>query len=411
MNTNLSPKMVLWIFALMLVCSLALALNIKMGYHPENNPSPEPFAALDGGVSLAEARLFPVAESPRYVATADFNEDGYLDLVVTHAAGVTVMIGDGEGNFSAGGTFSAGPSPSQIAVADFNGDKHMDLAVSNSDQVAILLGNGQGQFEVPRFYLQPGLQSIAVAAFNRDGAVDIILASTTARPGRDGRPPLTGSIRLLVGDGKGGFSPRRISTIAAEVLATGDFNNDQIMNFVHSQRSYGYCVPSGRTCVSRTIAADTRLWRGDGQGGFTPGFDRSDPYPTRFLGIAAADVNQDGNLDLVVMHATSGVGVLLGDGRGNFGAPRYFAVAAGFLTVGDFNMDNIPDVAITQSGERIVVMMGDGRGNFTAPTAFDTGRSPVALAIGDFDGDEIPDIVTADTTSGTVSVLLNTTFQ
>ncbi|MBI3655417.1 MAG: VCBS repeat-containing protein [Acidobacteria bacterium] len=111
----------------------------------------------------------------------------------------------------------------------------------------------------------------------------------------------------------------------------------------------------------------------------------------------------------MVERSDTTVGVLLGDGQENFGAPRYFTVAAGFLAVGDFNRDSIPDVAITQPGERMVIMMGDGQGNFSAPTAFDTGRSPVALAIGDFNGDEIPDIVTADNVSGTVSVLLNTT--
>src|SRR5262249_36083098 len=160
----------------------------------------------------------------------------------------------------------------------------------------------------------------------------------------------------------------------------------QTMDFVYSRWSYQYDPRS----PAFVYPAQTSFWRGDGQGGFTPGFSRSDPYPARFSGIAAADVNQDGKLDLVVMHNNSCVGVLLGDGQGNFGAPRYFAVAAGFLAIGDFNMDGIPDVAIAQSGERIAIMMGDGQGNFTAPIAFDTGRSPIALAIGDFNGDGVP---------------------
>ena len=64
----------------------------------------------------------------------------------TRLANVSILLGDGAGNFSAATDFAAGDNPHSVAVGDFNGDGKQDLAVANgtsSDNVSILLRDCQ----------------------------------------------------------------------------------------------------------------------------------------------------------------------------------------------------------------------------------------------------------------------------
>jgi hypothetical protein len=89
---------------------------------------------------------FPVGISPESIATGDFNGDGKLDLVVANSdsSNLTMLLGDGTGNFSAApsGPIPAGPTPFFVVVGDFNGDGRADLAVANfvAGTITILLG-------------------------------------------------------------------------------------------------------------------------------------------------------------------------------------------------------------------------------------------------------------------------------
>src|SRR5579872_6255601 len=65
-------------------------------------------------------------------------------------------------------------------------------------------------------------------------------------------------------------------------------------------------------------------------------------------GMATADFNHDGKLDLAFAEFFTGqVGIMLGNGNGAFQSPRYFSVPGALqLAVGDFNGDNILDLAV-----------------------------------------------------------------
>jgi hypothetical protein len=52
------------------------------------------------------------------------------------------------------------------------------------------------------------------------------------------------------------------------------------------------------------------------------------------------------------------------------------------------------------------VLLGDGEGGFAVTAAYTTGSGPRCVAAGDVDGDARTDLVTADTSSSGVSVLL-----
>ncbi|HET6179104.1 MAG TPA: FG-GAP-like repeat-containing protein [Candidatus Sulfotelmatobacter sp.] len=162
-----------------------------------------------------------------------------------------------------------------------------------------------------------------------------------------------------------------------------------------------------------------------------------------------ADVNGDGNPDIVVVNAcidsdcaTDGsVGVLLGNGDGTFQTAVTYDTAGFFaysVAVADVNGDHKPDIVVAnfcgltddcelslgRSGT-VSVLLGNGDGTFQAAVAYDPGGFfPISVALADVNGDSKPDLVVAnecgDSTclssapNGTVSVMLGNgdgTFQ
>ena len=91
---------------------------------------------LNTGTTFAQPALNFLSNGagPSYVVAGDFNSDQNLDLAVVSPAGVSIMPGDGTGNFnSVQGPFNAGTTPFAAVAADFNGDGRLDLAISNGN--------------------------------------------------------------------------------------------------------------------------------------------------------------------------------------------------------------------------------------------------------------------------------------
>jgi hypothetical protein len=132
--------------------------------------------------------------------------------------------------------------------------------------------------------------------------------------------------------------------------------------------------------------------------------------------IAVADLNGDGNLDLVVANTeTPYITVLLGDGRGRFSAsPRSPFATQSFphvhgVVAADFIGNGKPAVVTDSWGHNQVLMLpGDGAGNLMLPgVLFATGKRPYQrLRSADFNRDGRPDIVTTDMDDNAVSILL-----
>jgi hypothetical protein len=120
--------------------------------------------------------------------------------------------------------------------------------------------------------------------------------------------------------------------------------------------------------------------------------------------IAIADVNHDGKPDIIVGNSgDSTVSILLNDGHRHFtpapGSPFPCGKNPNDIAVADMNGDGNPDLVIANTGTPyITILLGDGKGGFKpsphSPFATTVRPHVHGVAIGDFMGDGKPAVVT-----------------
>jgi len=139
---------------------------------------------------------------------------------------------------------------------------------------------------------------------------------------------------------------------------------------------------------------------------------------------AAADLNNDGILDLLLPEAGSNyIDVALGHGDGTFGTATQIdwneVNGTGtdepyMVAVADFNGDGLPDIAeVNNAGKSLCIGIGNGTGSFQHQGNYPVGDNPRSLVVADFNGDGVLDIAVANhgnmlpgNTGNTISVLL-----
>ncbi|HBB94854.1 MAG TPA: hypothetical protein DC054_05635, partial [Blastocatellia bacterium] len=132
--------------------------------------------------------------------------------------------------------------------------------------------------------------------------------------------------------------------------------------------------------------------------------------------VAVSDFNGDGKLDVVTANQDSdNITIRLGNGAGGFGVPNNISLGSGpirplSVAVGDLNGDGRPDVVTANSiSTKVSVLLGNGAGGFATPIAFDLGpgvNDPASVVLSDLNGDGRLDVITANRISNNITVLL-----
>src|SRR5207245_3766889 len=118
-----------------------------------------------GDGTFAAGLRFSSGSGPRMILTADINADGKVDLVVVNSSSndLSVLLGQGDGTFAPEVRTPVDLHAVAIAVVAFNLDGNQDLVLGGKvnppyapGTVSVLLGNGDGTF-VPGYTFTAGL--------------------------------------------------------------------------------------------------------------------------------------------------------------------------------------------------------------------------------------------------------------
>ncbi len=355
-------------------------------------------------ISLNSTGAAPVA-----IATGDFNGDGRIDLAVVNDAGnsVSILIGNGDGNFQPAVNYSVGTTPVAVATGDFNHDGHLDLAVVNSNpntggaggSLSILFGRGDGTFAAGATYGLGALPA-AVAAGDFDGDGNLDLAVVIGNPNVVFNP---GFVTVLLGKADGTFVAQANYNvgIVPVSIAAGDFNGDGKLDLAVGSNISGFSLDAH---------SEVSMLMNNGSGGFVSGSS----FTVGQLGtipilITPADFNNDGKLDLAVaIDGTSNVLICQGNGDGTFTPLSAPAVGTNplWVSAADFNGDGKIDLVTANDADgTIAVLLGNGDETFASPVVYAVGKGPAGLAIADLNGDGRSDVIVANNADSTVQVL------
>jgi len=350
-----------------------------------------------------------VQSGPGNTLIGDLNNDRKLDLVVAFAGArsITVLEGKGNGQFGAAlSNTTLAEAPGEMALGDLNGDGKLDVAITSHDSygVVLLTGDGKGGLArspaspiVMRVGQHPHTHGLAVADINRDNKLDLITCNNADN-----------DISLALGDGRGNFTrvPQSFPVGPSPYpFAVGDVNNDGWLDIVATASATG---PSRRQQLPLSRALTLLL--SDGNGGFLP---HQLPLRTGEPWFAAiADLNSDGRADIVATHhEQSALTVMIGDGRGGFTeaneSPFDLGVSIFQLIIADVDRDATMDI-VASRGDSIRVLLGDGRGVFKPAASIPVGPGAWRIATADLNADGTVDVVTSNTESNSLSVLLGT---
>ena len=343
-----------------------------------------PVAVADGLCFVASP--YPVGLAPSDVLVADFNLDGVLDLAVAnHDPGlddrVSLLLNNGDGTFARSQFHHVGARPYWLASGDFNNDGWPDVAVTNyvGSSFSVLLNVGgtfAPQIEIP---CNPGPTFLAAGDVDLDGWTDLVVAESF-----EGTVSL---FRNMAGAGFVADPPMPVGSLPYGV-ALADFNGDGLQDLATSV--YG----TGR--VQTEIAV--MLNQGGGAFGPASTFLAGVASVGIAAGDLDADGDQDlvaANDGFQAEGLT--VSVLLNAGDGTFAAQTEYVAGAGpyDVALNDFNGDGALDIASGNQGGEVSILLNAGDGTFGLASVAGTPSGSLGVAVGDLDGNGSPEIAAA----------------
>ena len=341
------------------------------------------------------------------VAWGDYDNDGFLDLLITGATGVDgdgfpmnliaqVWHNNGSGNFSLAYSLP-GVCYSSVAWGDFDNDGRLDILLTGITNTAtgnsisqVWRNNGNGTFSKVNLSL-PGVcyGSAALGDYDNDGRPDILLTGASGTN-------LIAQVWRNTGSGFANINAGLPGVIYGSAT-WGDYDNDGRLDIL---------LTGARTNFVFALDDIAQVWRNNGDNTFSninaglPGVARSS--------AAWGDYDNDGRLDILLTGTPDDVSgsslaqVWHNNGNNTFslvsnaGLPQVYSDSAAW---GDFDNDGRLDILLAGQTGRFPptslaqVLRNNGDGSFSNIQAGLPGFSPGSSAWGDYDGDGRMDLL------------------
>jgi hypothetical protein len=314
-----------------------------------------------------------------------------------------------------------------VAAADFNKDGKMDLVFAvHLEGLFAMLGNGKGQFQdvsqdLPKDF---PTRRVATSDVDRDGYVDIvsITEGPTAMRNTSGIP---GKIRVYFNRNKGTkweqsdiANPQ--NRVSGDYLAIGNFNGDKFPDFAGGNIYYGspdvvYMSKGAKSWTTLDSKEGALLpflgyYFANAAGRFTA--SKNDDLLLGYTRFWPRDVNQQlvpnppllevTGIDMISFSAAGATRKPVARWGTKFGVN---GMAAGDID-GDGNLDVIYTAA-QQTGRDLVALLGDGKGNFTRARLAGVEAKPRVtydLKLADVNGDKRADVILMYESDGATSL-------
>jgi hypothetical protein len=335
----------------------------------------------------------PLTGNYRQVSFGDANNDGKLDIAsASQSQGIRFWMGNGgEGGFlwiEESNGLATTSDFYGVCFGDVNNDGGLDLVGGNysSGGIEVWLGDGGSGGSMVWTLGKEGLPSgssiidICVGDVNNDGRLDI------------GATTFSAGVQVWAGN----LLDMTITgwTLASIGLPTNNGYYDV---------TFGDVNHDGMLDLAAVSSSDlgVKVWLGDGTGTWLEALGSNLPLTGNYNGVRLRDVNHDGDLDLIASSDDQlGVLVWLGNGTGEFGPASgptdpISPPDMGGVEVADINNDGNPDLLSSRynpngggSDDKVYAWLGDGNGGWgpdIGPT-LDLGYNDVALGDVDHNG-------------------------
>ena len=337
--------------------------------------------------------------SPSSVAIGYFNNDSFLDIVLTDYAinSIGVFLNYGNGTFTNQIlTFLGSSRPLSLTTAYFNDDNLTDIAVVNDGTFTITilssLGNGLFQIEMNQHLGYDSIPQVVIATyFNQDTYIDLLIVNSG-----------TSELIVLLNNPNSSFTISKYSTGSMShptSLDIGDLNNDTLMDVV----------------VANSATNNIGIFLGRTDGIVDNMIPFSIDYSFRPQSVVIIDFNNDTLLDILIIDSIN-KNLFIFNGYGNGSFELILKYSTGYnsnpssFAIADFDIDNKLDVIVTDNQTNHILIFSSYDKYFeTSPIRYPTGKGSViySMDLADFNNDGYQDIVVSNNGAGSLAIHLN----